>query len=63
MRNAHNILVENPEGKTPLVKPKSRLEDNIKMYLREIRWEDVDWVHLVQDHTSRRHLSKFLQIC
>jgi hypothetical protein len=23
--------------------------DNIKMDLREIGWEDVDWMHLAQD--------------
>jgi hypothetical protein len=34
IRNAHNILVEKPEGKRPLGKPKHRLEDNIKIRLR-----------------------------
>jgi hypothetical protein len=29
--------------------PGYRWEDNIKMYLREIRWEVVDWIHLAQD--------------
>jgi hypothetical protein len=24
-------------------------EDNIKMDLREIRWGDMDWIHLAQD--------------
>jgi hypothetical protein len=24
-------------------------QDNIKMDLGEIRWEDVDWINLVQD--------------
>jgi len=34
IRNAHNILVEKPEGKRPLGKPKHRWEDNIKIRLR-----------------------------
>jgi hypothetical protein len=30
-------------------RPKRRCEDNIKMDLREIGREGVDWMHLVQD--------------
>jgi hypothetical protein len=36
MRNAYNILVRKPEGKTPLERPKRRWEDNIRMDLGEI---------------------------
>jgi hypothetical protein len=35
--NAHRILVGKPEGKRPLGKPRRRWEDNMKIYLREIR--------------------------
>jgi len=24
------------------------MEDNIRMNLRELKWEDVDWLHLAQ---------------
>jgi hypothetical protein len=34
--NTYCILVGNPEGKRPLGRPRSRLEDNIRMDLREI---------------------------
>jgi hypothetical protein len=34
--NAYSILVGKPEGKTPVGRPRHRLEDNIKMDLREI---------------------------
>jgi hypothetical protein len=34
-RNEYRILVEKPEGKTPLGRPRRRWEDNIKMDLRE----------------------------
>jgi hypothetical protein len=26
-----------------------RWEDNIKIYLKEIEWEGVHWIHLAQD--------------
>jgi hypothetical protein len=35
-RNAYRILVGKPEGKRPLGRPRRRLEDNIRMDLREI---------------------------
>jgi hypothetical protein len=31
-------------------------EDNIKMYLREIGFGDVDWIHLAQDRDRWRAL-------
>jgi hypothetical protein len=40
------ILVGKPKEKRPLGRPRQKLEDNIKMYLREIGREDVDCVHL-----------------
>jgi len=42
MRNAHKIFVGKPERKRSLGRPRSRLEDNITMDLREIGWRDVD---------------------
>jgi hypothetical protein len=49
MRNLYRILVGKPEGKKPLIRSRHRWEDNIKMDLREIGLEDVDWTHLAQD--------------
>jgi hypothetical protein len=40
--NAYRILVEKPEGKRPLGRPRHRLVDNIKMDLREIGWDGMD---------------------
>jgi hypothetical protein len=48
--------VENPEGKRPLVTPRCSWVDNIKMYLREIGWGGMDWIHLVQDRDQWRAL-------
>jgi hypothetical protein len=30
------------------------MEDNIRMDLREIGWEVVEWMHLAQDRDQRR---------
>jgi hypothetical protein len=49
VRGAYNILVGRPEGRRPLGRPRRGWEDNIKMYLREIGFGDVDWIHLAQD--------------
>jgi hypothetical protein len=48
-RNAYRILVGKPEGKRPLGRPGRRWVDNIKMDLREIGWDGVDWVDMAQD--------------
>jgi hypothetical protein len=49
MRIAYNIFGGRPEGKRSRARPICRLEDNIKMDLRAIGWEGVDWFHLPQD--------------
>jgi hypothetical protein len=38
-----------PEGKKQLGRPRRRWKDNIRMGLREIGSEGVDWIHLAQD--------------
>jgi hypothetical protein len=34
-------------------RPRCREEDNIRMDIREIRWEVVEWKHLPQDRDER----------
>jgi hypothetical protein len=53
-RNAYRILVGKPEGKRPL--GRRRWMDNIKMDLREIGWDGVDWIELAQDRDQWRAL-------
>ncbi|KAJ4441567.1 hypothetical protein ANN_11423 [Periplaneta americana] len=48
-RNAYRVLVGRPEGKRPLGRPGRRWEDNIKMDLREVGYDDRDWINLAQD--------------
>ena len=55
-RNVYRILVENPEGKRPLERPKRRWEDNIKMDLQEVGCGSMDWIELAQDRDRWRTL-------
>jgi hypothetical protein len=48
-RGAYRVLVGKREGKRPLGKPRRRWEDNIKMDLREVGWEGIDWIDLAED--------------
>jgi hypothetical protein len=43
-----------PEGKRPLGGPRPRWEDNIRMDLKEMIWEGVDWIDLAQDRGKWR---------
>ena len=49
MRGVYRVLVRQPEGRRPLGRPRCKWEDNIKMDLQEVRWEDMDWTDLAQD--------------
>jgi hypothetical protein len=48
-RGAYNALVGKPEGRKALERPRRRWEDNIKMDLREVGWEGMDWINLATD--------------
>ncbi|KAJ4431742.1 hypothetical protein ANN_20345 [Periplaneta americana] len=48
-RNAYSVLVGRPEGKRPLGRPRRRWEVNIKMDLREVGYDDREWINLAQD--------------
>jgi hypothetical protein len=54
--NAYKFLIGKPEGKTPLRRPTRRCENTIRLHLREIWWEGVDWMHLAQDKDQWRAL-------
>jgi hypothetical protein len=53
-RGVHRVLVVKPEGKRPLWRPKRRWEDNIKMYLQEVRGGRGDWMELAQNRDGWR---------
>jgi hypothetical protein len=48
-RGVNRVLVEKPEGKTPLGRPRRRWEDNIKMDFQKVGWGRGDWMELAQD--------------
>jgi hypothetical protein len=54
MRNAYNIVVAKPEGKTPLGRPRCRWKDNSRMDLRETSWKL--WTGYICTGTSGRPL-------
>jgi hypothetical protein len=56
-RNAYRLLVEKPEGKRPLRRPRCRWVQYIKMDLEEVEWEEgIDWIRLAQDRDTWRPL-------
>ena len=52
-RGVHTVLVGKPEGKRPLVRPRRKWEDNIKMDLWEVG-KGGDWTELAQDRDRWR---------
>jgi hypothetical protein len=55
-------LVGKPKGKGPLEISRHGREDNNRMDLREIGWEDVDWMHLARDRNQWRALVNMVMI-
>jgi hypothetical protein len=50
------ILVGKPQGKRPLGRARRRWVDSIKMDLKEIGWDGVDWIDMAQDRDKWRAL-------
>jgi hypothetical protein len=44
-----SVLVVKPDGKRPLWRSWRKYEDNIKMDVKEIKWQRLDLVRLTQD--------------
>jgi hypothetical protein len=55
-RISYRILVGKSEGKRPLLRPRSRWMDNIKINLREIGCDGMDWIDVAQDRDQWRAL-------
>ena len=51
-KNSYRVLVEKPDGKRLLWRPKHRWEDNIKTDLREVGCGAGDWRDLVKDRVQ-----------
>jgi hypothetical protein len=46
--NSYWFLVEIAEGKRPFGRSRCRCDDEVKMDLKEIGWEGVDWIYVAQ---------------
>ena len=55
-RGVYRVLVEKPEGKRPLGRPRHRWGDNIKMDLQEVGGGCENWMELAQDRDRWRAL-------
>jgi len=55
-RDVYRVLVEKPERKRPLGRPRHRWKDNNKMDLQEVGCGDMDWIELAQDRDRWRAL-------
>jgi hypothetical protein len=53
-RGVYRVLVEKPEGKRLLGRPRQRWEDNIKMDLQEVGCGGMGWIGLAQDRDRWR---------
>jgi hypothetical protein len=68
-RNAYRSLMGKPERKKPLGRPRCRWVDNVKMDLREIEWDSMDWIVLAHDRNTVMNFlfpynaRKFLSSC
>jgi hypothetical protein len=49
-------LVGKPDGKRPLERPRRKLVNNIKMDLRKIGWDCMDWIDLANGRDQWRDL-------
>jgi hypothetical protein len=55
-RKEYRLLVGKPEGKRPLVRPRRRWVDNIRMDLGEVGWGDVNLNGMAKDTNRWRTL-------
>jgi hypothetical protein len=53
---ACRILVGKPEGKRPLGRPGRRWMDNVKVDLRKVGWDGMEWIDMAQDRDQWRAL-------
>jgi hypothetical protein len=55
MRNVYSVFVGRPKVKKAL-RSRRRGKDTVRMDVREIRWEGVNWIRLAQDRNHWRAL-------
>jgi hypothetical protein len=55
-RGVYRVLVEKPEGKRPIGRPRRRWEDNITTDLQKVGGGRGEWMELAQDRDRWRAL-------
>jgi hypothetical protein len=55
-KGAYRVLVEKPEGNSPLWRPRRGWEDNIKMDLQKVGYWGMDCINLAQGRDRWRAL-------
>ena len=55
-RGVYRVLVEEPEGRRPLGRPRRRWVDNIRMDLQVVGCGYMNWIVLAQDRDRWRTL-------
>lgn len=48
-REMHEVLVERPEVRRQLGRPRNRWDDSTKIRLQEVGWKNVEWIDVAQD--------------
>jgi len=51
-KDVYRVLVGRHKSNRPLVRPRRRWEDNIKVDLKEIGIEGANWIQLAQDRVQ-----------
>jgi hypothetical protein len=55
-KNAYRKLVGEPKGKKPLGRPRRGWVENIKIDLKYVEWDGMDWIELAHDSSQWRAL-------
>jgi len=53
MRNSCKVIDRKPVGNRPFCRPERKGEDNIKVNLKERRYDGVGWVHVASNTDCR----------
>jgi hypothetical protein len=61
-RNTYKFSARRPEAKKPLERTRRTQEDNIKIYVTEIGWDDTGWIHLDQDTEKKRSAAHMVMV-
>jgi hypothetical protein len=61
--NTFSSLVAKPKGKRTIRRPRHKRENNIKMDVKEMECENVDYIPLTRDRARwRAHVGKFINV-